>query len=52
MYFFVIVVSVDVHSQVELSVPILQEFVMLVEDGGEVFSMLGTNVFDAKIVYA
>jgi hypothetical protein len=52
VYFFVIVVPVDVHSQVVLSVPILQAFVMFVEDGGEVFGMLLTNVFDAKVVNA
>ncbi len=51
-YFFVIVVPVDVHSQVAMSVPILQAFVMFVEDGGKVFNMLATNVFDAKVVDA
>ena len=52
VYFFVIVVPVNVHSQVALSVPILQAFVMFVEDGGKVFGMLVTNVFDAKMVNA
>jgi hypothetical protein len=52
VYFFVIVVPVNVHSQVALSVPILRAFVMIVEDGGEVFGMLTTNVFDAEIIYA
>jgi hypothetical protein len=49
---FVIVVSADVHSQVALSVPILQAFVMFIEDGGKVFGVLATNVFDAEIADA
>jgi hypothetical protein len=52
VYFFVIVVPVDVHSQVALTVLILQAFVIFFEDGGKVFSMLVTNIFDAKIVDA
>jgi hypothetical protein len=52
VYFFVVVVPVDVHSQVALPVPILQALVMFIEDGGEVFGLLATNVFDAKIVDA
>jgi hypothetical protein len=43
---------VNVHSQVALSVPILRAFVMFIEDGGKVFGVLATNVFDAKIVDA
>ncbi len=50
--FFVIVVSVDVHSQVVLSVPILQAFVIFIEDGGKVFGVLATNIFDAEMVDA
>jgi hypothetical protein len=52
MYFFVIVVPVDVHSQVALSALILQAFVMFIEDGGKVFGRLATIVFDAKFVNA
>ncbi len=52
VYFFVIVVPVDVHSQVALSAPILQAFVMFVEDGGEVFGVLATNIFDAEVINA
>ncbi len=52
VYFFVIVVPVDVHSQVVLSIPILQAFVMFIEDGGKVFGVLATNVFDAEIINA
>jgi hypothetical protein len=52
VYFFAVVVPVDVHSQVALPVLILQAFVMFVEDGGEVFDMLVANVFDAEVVDA
>ena len=52
VYFFVAGVPVYVHSQVALAIPILQAFVMFVEDGSEVFGVLATNVFDAEIINA
>ncbi len=45
------VIPVDVHAKIPLTVPIMQALVVFAEDGGKVFGVFLSNIFDAKIVH-
>ncbi len=45
------VIPVDVHAKIPLTIPIVQAFVVLAEDGDKVFGMFAANILDAKIVH-
>ncbi len=51
MHFLSGVVPVEVHAKVVLSLPVGSAFVVFVENGSEMFSMLAMNILDAKIVH-
>ena len=50
MYCMTHVVPIDVHSQVTLSLPILQTHVVRVENFEQVLSMFPTNIFYPEVV--
>ncbi len=47
---FVDVVSVDIHSKIACTVPVLGAFVVFIQDAREVLNMFTANVFDAEVV--
>ncbi len=47
---FVDVVSVDIHSKIVCTVPVLGAFVVFIQDAREVLNVFTANVFDAKVV--
>jgi hypothetical protein len=49
---FVDVVPVNIHSKIACTIPVLGEFVVFIQDAGEVLDMFMANVFDAEVVNA
>ncbi len=49
---FVDVVSVDCHSKIACTAPVLRAFVVFFWDAGEVLNVFTANIFDAEVVYA
>ncbi len=45
------VISVDVHVEIPLTIPIVLALVVFAEDGGKVFSIFAANILDAKVVH-
>jgi len=52
VHFSAVIVPVDVHAEVFLSVPVHRTLVVFVEDVFEVFCMLAPNVFYSEVVDA
>ncbi len=52
MDIFVDVVPVDIHSKSVCAVPVLEAFVVFIQDAGEVLNMITDNILDTKFVNA
>ena len=50
--FFAGVVPVNVHSKVACACPVMQTFVVVTEDVGEMINVFFSDIFDAEIVDA